>query len=160
MASNQLNAGAASFTPGGPPTATSMQDSFTEASFNEYTEMVDNIEQEMEADALDESYDDSPPAGISGLPAHMVKHANEFWFPESRNCACCNGFKHGCKCAASNRGTCASCSSSPPSQPSQGSMKHSAPPQQGHNAGQQQICKFFSSPGGCRFGDSCRFLHA
>ena len=25
-------------------------------------------------------------------------HANEFWFPECRNCPCCRGFKHGCKC--------------------------------------------------------------
>jgi len=25
-------------------------------------------------------------------------HANEFWFPECRNCPCCKGFKHGCKC--------------------------------------------------------------
>jgi hypothetical protein len=24
--------------------------------------------------------------------------ANEFWFPESRNCPCCKGYKHGCKC--------------------------------------------------------------
>lgn len=24
--------------------------------------------------------------------------ANEFWFPECRNCPCCKGYKHGCKC--------------------------------------------------------------
>lgn len=28
----------------------------------------------------------------------LSQHAGEFWFPESRNCPCCKGFKHGCKC--------------------------------------------------------------
>jgi len=28
----------------------------------------------------------------------LTKYANEFWFPECRNCICCEGFKHGCKC--------------------------------------------------------------
>ena len=34
-------------------------------------------------------------------------HAKEFWFPESRNCACCKGFKHGCDCCAGGVDTCA-----------------------------------------------------
>ena len=151
MASNQLNAGAASFVPGGQALPSGMHDSFTETSFNDYADMVETIEQEMEAEAFDEGSNYSPPAGISGLPPHLAKHANEFWFPESRDCSCCNGFKHGCQCAPSHGGTCASCSSSSPSQVATG---HAAPP-----AGQQQICTFYSSPGGCRFGDKCRFLH-
>jgi hypothetical protein len=28
----------------------------------------------------------------------LSAHAAEFWFPESRNCNCCKGFKHGCSC--------------------------------------------------------------
>merc|ERR1712238_503781 len=39
-------------------------------------------------------------------PSHMAKHAAEFWFPECRECSCCQGFKYGCKCAASNGGSC------------------------------------------------------
>jgi len=31
------------------------------------------------------------------LPSHMVGHAAEFWFPEYRDCTCCNGYKFGCK---------------------------------------------------------------
>lgn len=186
--SNQLNAGAASFTPGGPPAAAmaSMQESYTEASFNEFADMVDTIEQEMEAEEDDEDLVPpehySQPATVSGLPAHMVKHANEFWFPESRDCSCCKGFKHGCQCAPSHGGVCASCvSSAPPPTHQMTSLQAAAPPpraqqqQQQHqphyNSGggggggprqhqQQQICKFFRSPGGCRFGDNCRFLHA
>jgi len=182
MASNQLNAGAASFTPGGPsPTAmpASMHESFTETSFNDFVDMVDTIEQEMDSEGANESF--SAPTGnsgvgVSGLPAHMVKHANEFWFPESRNCTCCKGFKHGCQCAPSHGGVCASCFSSPP--PAMTSLQaagvppashgggHAPPPQQqqqqpyGSAPRQQQLCKFYRSPGGCRFGDKCRFLHA
>lgn len=170
MASNQLNAGAASFTPGGPaPTAAmppSLQDSFTE-SFNDYADMVDSIEEEIDADGLNESFT-APPSysggsGVSGIPAHMVKHANEFWFPESRDCSCCNGFKHGCRCAPSNGNVCAACSSSPP--PRTSFQPASVPPPKaqqhyGSNSRQQQVCKFYRSPGGCRFGEKCRFLHA
>mmetsp|Transcript_25491 Transcript_25491/g.46041 ORF Transcript_25491/g.46041 Transcript_25491/m.46041 type:complete len:186 (+) Transcript_25491:97-654(+) len=34
----------------------------------------------------------------SSLPAHLANKAAEFWFPECRDCTCCNGFKHGCGC--------------------------------------------------------------
>ena len=34
-------------------------------------------------------------------------HAKEFWFPESRNCSCCKGFKHGCDCCTGGVDTCA-----------------------------------------------------
>ena len=32
--------------------------------------------------------------------------ANEFWFPESRNCPCCKGYKHGCKCRVGSVQVC------------------------------------------------------
>ena len=32
--------------------------------------------------------------------------ANEFWFPESRNCPCCKGYKHGCKCRVGSVESC------------------------------------------------------
>lgn len=32
--------------------------------------------------------------------------ANEFWFPESRNCPCCKGYKHGCKCRVGSVEAC------------------------------------------------------
>jgi hypothetical protein len=38
---------------------------------------------------------------VGATPGHggaLNAHAAEFWFPECRNCACCNGFKHGCSC--------------------------------------------------------------
>jgi hypothetical protein len=33
----------------------------------------------------------------------LSSHAAEFWFPESRSCVCCNGFKHGCRCTKENK---------------------------------------------------------
>ena len=32
--------------------------------------------------------------------------AGEFWFPECRNCACCEGYKYGCKCLNSDVHVC------------------------------------------------------
>ena len=58
-----------------------------------------------------------PPMMGGGAPNHhqmgypdLPPHAEEFWFPECRNCTCCNGFKHGCSCASANGGVCRSCS--------------------------------------------------
>ena len=36
----------------------------------------------------------------------LSPHAAEFWFPECRNCPCCNGYKHGCKCVKKGVDTC------------------------------------------------------
>lgn len=172
MTSNQLNAGAASFTPGGPPAAVAQDDSFSA-----YMDFVEDIHEAMDDDGLDEIFVAPPPANVgpvSGLPEHLAKHANEFWFPESRDCTCCNGFKHGCRCAASHGGVCDSCtpgggSGGPPaSSLPQASANHVRAPGGGgfHPAagqpggGGQQICKFFRSPQGCRFGSGCRFLHS
>eukprot|EP01036_Dinobryon_divergens_P027791 gene27791-36618_t len=30
----------------------------------------------------------------------LSPHAAEFWFPDSRNCPCCKGYKHGCNCCS------------------------------------------------------------
>mmetsp|Transcript_41118 Transcript_41118/g.63332 ORF Transcript_41118/g.63332 Transcript_41118/m.63332 type:complete len:153 (+) Transcript_41118:161-619(+) len=133
-------------------------ESVTESSFTEYANMVESIEQEIdddEANGLVEAMNDVAvqPAGpppATGLPAHLAKHAAEFWFPECRNCTCCNGFKHGCQCAAANGGVCTcSAGTAPP--------VAVAPAPAG---GKKVLCKFFLSPGGCRFGDKCRFAHA
>mmetsp|Transcript_10999 Transcript_10999/g.16558 ORF Transcript_10999/g.16558 Transcript_10999/m.16558 type:complete len:408 (-) Transcript_10999:189-1412(-) len=36
----------------------------------------------------------------------LSPHAAEFWFPESRQCPCCKGFKHGCSCRSRGVDTC------------------------------------------------------
>lgn len=123
MASKSLNAGAATFTPGGPNkdgkgaatagnaivgTATSSpppQASYNHDSFAQYAEMVETIE-----DIMDEESDYSPTIQSAhtsietGLPPHLVNHAAEFWYPESRECTCCKGFKFGCKCVTVDGG--------------------------------------------------------
>jgi hypothetical protein len=161
MAANNLRAGATSFTPGGsaPPT----QDSFTE-----YTEMTETIEADIGAtemnglaEAMNNTGVQASPAPVTGLPAHMVKHAAEFWFPECRDCSCCKGFKHGCSCASANTGVCR-CS---PQTQAPAAPQNQAPKAAQYNrapAGQQPsvICKFFLSPNGCRNGNNCRFAHS
>lgn len=89
------------------------------------------------------------PAPVTGLPAHLARHAAEFWFPECRDCACCNGFKHGCPCVATNNGQC-TCAGK-----GEGLPAGAAAP----SGGAKPVCKFFLSSGGCRFGDGCRFSH-
>lgn len=57
-----------------------------------------------------------PPGAVPSQNGVLSKHAAEFWFPESRNCPCCNGFKHGCGCCKGGIDTCtnASCLSTEP----------------------------------------------
>jgi hypothetical protein len=56
----------------------------------------------------------------------LSSHAAEFWFPESRNCNCCNGFKHGCRCIKEHRLTaCKQCACAYPA-------TASLPPSQGN----------------------------
>ena len=216
MTSKSLNAGAASFTPTlatgnegddvsttpsanelpdedaatGPPAqlAAAMRDSFSE-----YAEMVENIEEEMDQDASAPP-DNVPDGGQTRLPPHMVQHAAEFWFPECRDCSCCQGFKHGCKCAAANGGSCvcvggqappvssgsimiSTTTAGPSASPGGGggggynhSGNNNPSPQsrysgrgrggRGGGGGRGKIpCKFYFSPSGCRFGDSCTFDH-
>eukprot|EP01039_Chlorochromonas_danica_P009954 gene9954-11004_t len=53
---------------------------------------LDQEIQQTERQLADAGYE---PVTKSG---ELSKHAAEFWFPESRNCPCCKGFKHGCAC--------------------------------------------------------------
>lgn len=57
-----------------------------------------------------------PPGAMPSQNGVLSKHAAEFWFPECRNCPCCNGFKHGCQCCKGGVNTCtnANCLSTEP----------------------------------------------
>lgn len=112
--------------------------------------------------------------------------AAEFWFPECRNCPCCNGFKHGCSCRSNGVDTCthpecvdpshtasvrARVAASPPASAPSGPISHGNPsprpspsfaPPRGPPTGGDEAsvpCKFWSSPMGCRFGSTCRNSH-
>ena len=172
MSSDGLNSGARSWAPGGAPAAP--PDSYDE-SFSEYAEMMDNIEAEQEgaddndlAEHMAGAAVGSPAVATSELPAHLAHHAAEFWFPECRNCQCCNGYKHGCTCSPSHGGVCRCSGGS--LQPSAPGPTHSGGPGRGAGRGGsgrggrggrggKASCKFFMSPAGCRFADSCRFAH-
>ena len=149
MSADGLNTAASSFTPAGGHSE-QMDDSFAH-----YAQMMDDIEAEVEAE--DDLAVQVPGAiDTSALPAHLAHHAAEFWFPECRNCACCNGYKHGCTCCPTNGGVC-KCSgvgSLRPAPPGNAATVGS-----GAGGGGKPPCKFFQSPGGCRFGDGCRFAH-
>ena len=114
-----------------------------------------------------------PPGAVPSKNGVLSPHAAEFWFPESRNCPCCSGFKHGCKCRSPTVDTCkhpecenleykeqvASTLASRPepsaASPSSGAVDASDSPR----GGGADICKFFLQ-GSCMRGSSCRFLHA
>jgi hypothetical protein len=194
-----LNVGAYSFVPGGgdaPPTDNSQE-------FVPYDHTQDNvyddIETEMDGDYTHQDNQGAAPPPpspatmkvvASALPSHLAKHATEFWFPECRDCACCNGFKFGaCACRTSHGARVCKCSEATtphqehipaPYAPSVGGGGGGGYQQGGGGGdGYQQggggggggvqqggggmksgpICKFFTSPNGCRFGDKCRFSH-
>lgn len=117
----------------------------------------------------------------------LSQHAADFWFPECRNCPCCSGYKHGCKCCKGGSvHTCAdpNCvdkefsqqvtsnlasrgvesvadKSANASAPTSSAYKVTSPPKPSAAAGgtSQEVCRFESGPGGCRFGAGCRFKH-
>lgn len=129
-----LNAGAATFTPGGatPPVDPAapeadmaagpghgldengqyMMDPYGAGGGGGYIEdtsennaMLDEIEAEIEAQQQQQSgpTGGGPPSSGGAPPVmytDLPPHADEFWFPECRNCTCCNGYKHGCQCCA------------------------------------------------------------
>jgi len=90
------------------------------------------------------------------MPSHggvLSSKAAEFWFPECRECTCCNGFKHGCKCCTGGLTSC-SCA---------GGTGHSGFENAGgvtpHAASaKQKPCMYFLS-GSCMFGDRCKNAH-
>jgi hypothetical protein len=116
----------------------------------------------------------------------LSAHAAEFWFPECRNCECCKGFKHGCACCKGGVNTCtgATCvdaaftqqvssdlasrpAVTPTTSTSSAAYKVEAPRSEAPKARPAaaapsggDICKYESSPGGCRFGAACRFRHS
>jgi hypothetical protein len=121
------------------------------------------------------------PAGATPQQNGVLSpHAAEFWFPECRNCPCCKGFKHGCPCRipatqwapavdTCTDPRCLDPNAPPPPEPV-------APPagaahvssyytveapsaSSSATAAPGDMCKFESSPGGCRFGAACRFQH-
>ena len=119
-------------------------------------------------------------AASSTLPAHLVSGAAEFWFPESRFCDCCKGYKHACSCGGLCRCAGGGGGSSgvgggatTGGRGGSGTSLAAAAGQRGTNAvaigrgsnsgrgsgGSKAPCKFYQS-GSCKFGDSCRFSHA
>lgn len=51
-----------------------------------------------------------PAGAVPSQNGVLTPQAAEFWFPESRNCECCQGYKHGCSCRANGKSTCVVCS--------------------------------------------------
>jgi hypothetical protein len=132
---NQLRADATTFTPTFMTAPATFDDSFGQMATD-----IENEVNDAEVDELAVAMNDAVMANeaggqVSSLPAHMKKHAAEFWFPDSRyeskekrcecrnfvshlscsllcfdqsfrDCTCCKGFKHGCSCQASNNGVC------------------------------------------------------
>ena len=95
-----LNAGAATYTPHDP---TAPAPETRRASQMSDDSMMDEIEAALENQG---NFGGGSAAVYSDLPPH----AEEFWFPECRDCPCCNGFKHGCQCCSSNGGgSCSMC---------------------------------------------------
>lgn len=140
-----------------------------EALDEEAEKEMDELEKLMESTA-------TPSKGV--VPAGAVpteqsgrlsSHAAEFWFPECRECACCRGYKHGCDCVkkekfiACQAATC----NIDPAHKDQKLTEDTMPQQRGdNNSGRRStsdnasnMCRFEQSPGGCRFGASCRFRH-
>jgi len=202
MTSNSLNAGASTFTPGGsnndnnksvPSTGTIETGSQLRDSFTDMVEGIDNVIDQDNRGTPPPSDVTTPhtsggvnvnntPALKTSLPSHMAKHAAEFWFPECRECSCCQGFKYGCKCAASNGGSCtcsadddapAAATTTTTIHSRQGKLDNvnSHQQQRVYSSGGRQIggggggvrrkapCRFFFTTQGCRFGDSCNFDH-
>mmetsp|Transcript_51 Transcript_51/g.61 ORF Transcript_51/g.61 Transcript_51/m.61 type:complete len:185 (-) Transcript_51:763-1317(-) len=175
-----LNAGAISFTPGGAggSLADNTKENIASEEYiidgEEYeptetdNSLLDDIESEMDKSmelVLAEQMNSatiSTTTTSSELPPHLANHASEFWFPEVRDCKCCEGYKHGCTCCSSqNTGVCQKCSTGSacapvPTSGGGGGKRYGG----GGGGGKPKVsCKFFQSPSGCRFGDKCRFSH-
>ena len=111
------------------------------------------------------------PAGAvpGGKDGNLSALAGEFWFPECRDCVCCQGFKHGCACCKTSGAlqctepfcgglTTPSLQTGYSTTPA---VRRSVPPPvpaTASTASSQPICSFYQS-GACRFGTSCRFRH-
>lgn len=134
-------------------------------------------EAEKEMEELEKLMESSATPSKGVVPAGAVpteqsgrlsSHAAEFWFPECRECKCCNGFKHGCSCVKNDKFIAcqaATCTIDP-AHKDQKLTEDTMPQQRADNNSSRRstsdnsnICRFEQSPGGCRFGASCRFRH-
>ena len=69
---------------------------------NEDEAAMASIENEMMKTSLRTSSSSYIPSGAMPVAADgsLSSKANEFWFPDCRDCPCCNGYKYGCACMA------------------------------------------------------------
>lgn len=107
----------------------------------------------------------SAPRSPAKAPSNTSK---EDWFPESRNCPCCNGFKYKCPCVNSSQSVCNNtcCLSEVPGAPTGDDLiiraptaapTAAAPAHRGPSNG-KKVCIYFQQ-GRCTYGDSCYFGH-
>jgi len=163
-------------------------------SFDEYKEMVDNFNEMMDPDSEQQhhagahsdihtsSTDDENMNSMevrSSLPSGIARYAAEIWYPECRDCGCCQGFKHGCNCAASNKRICMCVTGIPDDtsivtmnsnelwcqqlQSKSHSIEFQLHPTERRcsRRGVKVVspCRFFFSAAGCRHSDACSFSH-
>jgi len=172
-----------------------MSDS-SEDHFDEYKEMVDCFNNRMLPGSDQQNYerncsiDESNTDSIklqSSLPPDIAKYKTEIWYPECKDCACCQGFKYGCTCAPTNNGICMCITGGVPDDvPAETMFSHdfwyekphcTIPPLESQTfpierrSSKRNIytdnrqrkrnapCRFFFAGAGCRHGDKCSFSH-
>ena len=86
------------------------------------------------------------PVGVPSQGGKLSRHAAEFWFPECRDCSCCQGYKHGCSCC---KGPVVVCKCVGGTEAASYSPSH---------APSRKPCAYFAS-GNCRYGNACNNLH-
>ena len=75
-------------------------------------ELAEEEEQMAEFDNEDEVWNDTSrciPKGATPIDPYTNEkddNAGEFWFPPSRNCSCCEGYKYGCACTTNGAYQC------------------------------------------------------
>lgn len=74
-------------------------------SFDEYTTIVDNLNGRMSPES-EEKLDDARDNPAVSNGEKIKSHYAGIWFPECKDCRCCQGFKYGCHCGPTNNGVC------------------------------------------------------
>lgn len=182
---------------------TSEMSEASRVSFDEYKEMVDNFNERMDPDPEKQHharnlYDQHATTYAENMnsmiaqassPADIAKYASGIWYPECRDCRCCQGFKHGCVCAPINNGVCMCVTGGVPDDVSvmtmnsydiwyqqsqlqcypielqfRGPLERRGSRRRVYNKENGQTktnspCRFFFSETGCRYGDACPFNH-
>jgi len=171
-------------------------------SFNEYKKMVDKFHEGL--GSYSEQYrcarvssgnhaviDDENMTSTrvhSSLPSQIGKYAAEIWYPESRDCRCCQGFKYGCACITMNRNVCRCVSGISDDvsvvtmnsydiwyqqlqsqaqclpielqfNPKERRRSKRLSSAEDRHEKTSAPCRFFFSAAGCRYGDKCTFSH-